>query len=220
MPMQIDDPVVHSTQNTAEMIAAALRSAIVRGKLLSGQSLRQDEIAAQFAVSKIPVREALVQLQAEGLVRLIPNRGAVVSTLTPAQVDEIYTMRRALEPIALRRAIPHLRPRDYDDLAHLLTRIDHEADLSQWAELNWAFHEALYKPAAMPTLLRTLRDLHHNVVRYLVYHIDEHQLARSQGQHRDLVALCQAADIEAACALLDDHLREPATVFTLNQSAK
>ncbi|MEZ4730734.1 MAG: GntR family transcriptional regulator [Caldilineaceae bacterium] len=84
-----------------ETIAAALRTDILQGSYKSNAPLRQDEIAARFGVSKIPVREALQQLKAEGLVTFFPNRGAVVSTLSSAEVDEIYAMRIALRNIGL-----------------------------------------------------------------------------------------------------------------------
>ena len=101
------------SQNTADRIAEALRKAILQGQLHSGQSLRQDEIAATFQVSKIPVREALFQLQAEGLVDIIHNRGAIVTSLNTAEIEELYTMRIALETIALRRAIPRMTTADF-----------------------------------------------------------------------------------------------------------
>jgi DNA-binding GntR family transcriptional regulator len=214
--MSLDLGDIQRTKNTAELIADALRSAILRGKLKSGQSLKQDEIATEFKVSKIPVREALVQLQAEGLVRLIPSRGAIVSSLTLAEVDEIYTMRHALEPIALRRAIPNMTAADFDEMEHLLNKIDHETDLSKWAERNWEFHEALYRPANMPHLLQTTRELHNNVVRFLIYYISDTQLKKSQQQHRELLKLCRARDVENACALLLEHLRDPVQMFASN----
>ena len=85
--MSQSSPVV-----TNQSIANALRVEILRGKLQGGQPLKQDEIAAQFGVSKIPVREALVQLKAEGLVNFYPNRGAFVSELSAAEADEIYAV--------------------------------------------------------------------------------------------------------------------------------
>lgn len=218
--MALDIGDIERSKNTAELVADALRSAILRGKLKTGQALRQDEIAAEFKVSKIPVREALVQLQAEGLVKFTPNRGAVVSSLTFAQVEEIYTMRLALEPIALRRAIPNMRTVDFVQMDHILNRIDCESDLSNWAELNWEFHEALYTPAHMPLLLQTTRELHHNVVRFMIYYISEAQRNKSQSQHREILAQCQAGDIECACALLCQHLTDPVSMYANNLSSE
>ena len=93
---------------TTEAIAGALRNDILHGRFVGNAPLRQDEIAARFGVSKIPVREALQQLKAEGLVTFYPNRGAVVTALSAAEADEIYAMRIALETTALQRSLPHL----------------------------------------------------------------------------------------------------------------
>ena len=98
--------------NTPDFIASALRNAIMQGQFKANQPLRQDHIAQELGVSKIPLREALVQLKAEGLVSFMPNRGAVVSELSANEVDEIFTMRIALETKALERAIPNLSSAD------------------------------------------------------------------------------------------------------------
>ena len=98
--------------NTPDCIASALRNAIMQGQFKANQPLRQDHIARELGVSKIPLREALVQLKAEGLVSFMPNRGAVVSELSANEVDEIFTMRIALETKALESAIPNLSSAD------------------------------------------------------------------------------------------------------------
>ena len=104
--------VLRQQRSTPDLIADALREAIVRGIFQEGQSLRQDEIATQFGVSRIPVREALRQLEAEGLVTLHLNRGAMVSALSPAEAQEIFEIRSALEVKAIQLAIPKLTPSD------------------------------------------------------------------------------------------------------------
>jgi DNA-binding GntR family transcriptional regulator len=201
---------IQHTKNTAALIADALRSAIMQGKLSSGQALRQDEIAAEFKVSKIPVREALVQLQAEGLVDLIPSRGAIVSHLSIEEIVEIYTMRRALEPIALERAIPNATEADFLKAERILDQIDHVDDLMHWAELNWDFHAALYGPADMPLLEQTAQTLHNNVVRYLILnYLNPAYLEVSQNQHRELLALCRQREVVLACEKLRLHLLDP-----------
>ena len=93
-----------------ELVAAVLREAITTGHLKANQPLPQDEIATQLRVSHIPVREALRQLQSEGLVDYQPNRGATVSALEPAEISEIYEIRAILETAAIRQAVPRLTP--------------------------------------------------------------------------------------------------------------
>src|SRR5262245_14717010 len=141
---------------TNQSIADALRADILRVKLQDGQPLKQDEIAAQFGVSKIPVREALVQLKAEGLVNFYPNRGAFVSELSAAEADQIYVMRIALETAVLARAIPHLTVSHFKHAGEILAAIDHEENIAKWGELNWEFHATLYSPAGLPRVMDTL----------------------------------------------------------------
>lgn len=201
-----------SSNSTTELIAASLRTAILHGELKSKQPLRQDEIAANFGVSKIPVREALYQLKAEGLVTFSPNRGAAVSELSPLEVDEVYTMRIALETIALRRAIPHLTIANLTQAEEILAIIDQEQNMARWGELNWEFHATLYDPANLPRLLELVKILHLNVARYLVIYLAglDYQ-ARSQQEHREILEACRRGQIEAATATLEHHLQSAAT---------
>ena len=194
--------------NTAERIADALRADILQGRLKSNQPLRQDDLAARFRVSKIPVREALYQLKAEGLVTFIPNRGAAVSELSPREVDEIYTMRIALETVALQRAMPHLTIANLNQADDILKAIDHEQNITRWGELNWEFHATLYAPADMPRLLEWVHTLHVNVARYLVIYLAglDYQTA-SQHEHRQLVDACRHGDVDRATATLQHHLQ-------------
>ena len=195
-----------------ESIADSLRADILRGKLESGQALKQDEIAAQFGVSKIPVREALVQLQAERLVNFYPNRGAFVSELSAAEADEIYVMRIALEKEILARAIPHLTVSHFKQAGEILSAIDHEDNIAKWGELNWEFHATLYSPAGLPRVMETLRTLHTNIARYLVLYLAgmDYQ-KKSQREHRALLQACRAGEVEKAIDILDGHLRSAST---------
>jgi len=200
---------------TSEWLAAALRQAILRGELKGGQPLPQDEVAARYGVSKIPAREALLQLKAEGLVRFYPNRGAVVAELSADEVNEIYAIRIALETLALRQALPTLTRADFVRLEGLIAIMDDERDPLKWSELNWEFHAALYQPCSMPRLLAHIRALHVNVQRYLVIHLaDPEYHAEAQRQHRAILRACQRGDGQAAVDQLADHLAQAAEKMT------
>jgi DNA-binding GntR family transcriptional regulator len=205
---------------TSQSIANLLRTDILRGKLAGGHALKQDELAAQFSVSKIPVREALVQLQAEGLVQFYPNRGAFVTELSAAEADEVYVMRIALEKEILARAIPQLTVADFKHAAQILSAIDREENIVKWGELNWDFHAVLYSPARLPRVMETLRALHTNIARYLVLYLAgmEYQ-KKSQREHRALLQACRAGDVEKAQGILEQHLRSASThlIQFLNQ---
>jgi DNA-binding GntR family transcriptional regulator len=199
--------LIKNPGNTPELIASAMRSAILQGRLKSNQPLRQDQIAEQFGVSKIPVREAMVQLRAEGLIVFVPNRGFVVSELSPAEVEEIYIMRMALETKALERAIPKLRSADMIRAASVLDISEVEDDSSQWSELNWEFHATLYQAAQLPRLLGAIEVLHNNVARYLLIYLGGLSARdASQAEHKKLLQACQKRDVDRAVKILQQHL--------------
>jgi DNA-binding GntR family transcriptional regulator len=210
MGLNLDD--LQPTKNTSNRVADAVRAAILQGKIKVGDALRQDVIAAELEVSKIPVREALVQLQAEGLVDLIPSRGAIVRGLSTHEIAEVYEMRLALEPLALRKAVPNLRESDFMDIDYLLGRIDRATDWTRWAELNWEFHEALYRPSGMNLLIQTAKFLHNNVTRFIAStHLNQDYLKNSQQQHRRIVERCREGNVDAACKELIHHLGDAKT---------
>ena len=205
--MNTINPKAMSLSNTPDLVAQHLRREILRGQLKSQQPLRQDKLAGDLGVSKIPVREALAQLKAEGLVTYKSNRGAFVTSLSPQEAKEIYLMRIALETMALEHAIPNLTKTDLARAKSALMVIDVEDDPAKWAELNWEFHTAVYQPANMPHLTSTLETLHINVGRYLVLYLDGMAFQqKSQAEHYALLTACEAGDIQTAVSLLKQHL--------------
>lgn len=200
--------------NTAALVADALRTAIMQGEIRGGYALRQEELAEQYGVSKIPVREALFQLQSEGLVDFPPGRGAVVSQLSAAEAGEIYIMRIALEQVALRTAIPNLKTSDFIKAESALKQIDAGPDPIDWGALNWEFHTTLYKPAGMPKLLETLKMWQTNVARYFFVYQKAVFREKSNQEHWALLESCQRGDIEGSCHLLADHLEKASAELT------
>lgn len=199
--------VLQQQRSTPDLIADALREAILRGIFREGQSLRQDEIAAQFGVSRIPVREALRQLEAEGLVTLQLNRGATVSALSPAEAQEIGEIRVALETLAIQLAIPNLTESDLEKATFILEATDQTTDVTRWAKLNWEFHSTLYMPANRPRLLTTIKTLHVNIDRYVRMQFEKmHYLDKSQKEHYQLLDACRQRDIKLAVRLLKRHI--------------
>ena len=198
---------IRHNRTTPDIVAQQLRLAILRGQLKSHQPLRQDRLADDLGVSKIPIREALAQLKAEGLVTYKTNRGAFVTSLSPKEAKEIYLMRIALETMALEHAIPKLKQTDLARAQSALMVIDVESDPTKWAELNWEFHSALYQPADMPHLSSTLEMLHINVGRYIVLYLDGMEFQqKSQKEHYALLEACKAGDVDRAIQMLKQHL--------------
>ncbi len=202
-------------RTTPEHVAEVLREAILRGVLRGGQQLQQDALAAQFGVSRIPVREALRQLEAQGLVTVYPHRGAVVSELSPEEVQEIYEIRVALECLALRFAIPHFTDEDLKRAREILDQLDEADEIPRWSELNSEFHSTLYRPAGRPHLLSLINTLRLNVDRYHRIYISlMHYKPTSQREHRRILAACRRRNTEAATGALERHLATAAKRLT------
>lgn len=189
------------------LVAEVLREAILRNVLKGGEQLRQDEIAAHLGVSRIPVREALRQLEAEGLVTFYPHRGAIVSELSHQEVQEIYEIRIPLEVIAIRLAIPHLSEHDLQHADEILEALDRETEVPKWSELNREFHSTLYAPADRRRLLALINTLRTNVERYQRIYISlMHHKPNSQREHRQIIEACKRRDVAAAVKALESHL--------------
>jgi DNA-binding GntR family transcriptional regulator len=183
-------------------IAAALRRRVLAGGLAPGTPLRQDELAAEFGVSKIPVREALQRLDVEGVVVLRTNRGAVVGALTPARAREVYGLRRALEPALLREAVPRRTIVHLAEAEHALAGSDPADPVA-----NWRFHRALYAASGWTHGLALLEPLVAVASPYLVLYT-EHlgEGSRSHDEHERLLAACRDRDADRAVAVLEEHL--------------
>ncbi|WP_413776816.1 GntR family transcriptional regulator [Mesorhizobium sp. AR07] len=193
----------------AEQVANVLREAIASGTLKAGTPLRQDELAEQFGFSRMPIRDALRQLEAEGIVTIHPTKGAHVAGMDSGEISEIYALRELLESEALRLSVPSLAGAKLDEAEQVLDQIDAERDVGRWGALNRAFHLALYDACGNHRLL-ALIEAHHNAadryVRILLSNLDYRN--RSQSEHRDLLAACRRRNSDKAVSVLKQHLRE------------
>ena len=209
--MLFENITLPTTKSTADLIADQLRNAILQGDLKTGQQLKQDQIAAELAVSKIPVREALAQLRKEGLVEIRPNRGAIVSSLTFEEIEEIFEMRLALETVALRKAIPNMAESDFTAAENILRNLDLAETIPSWIQLNWEFHKTIYRPSGMLRLLETVTSLNANVTRYVTLSgwWDLDYLTKPQSEHWQILDYCKQNEIDLAVNLLELHLGGP-----------
>jgi len=199
-------------------ILAALRADISSGKLAPGAVLRQAELAEQFGTSRIPVREALNSLQAEGLVQIEPNRGAYVTTLGADELHELFDLRVLLETEVLRRAVPLHTERTLRRLESVQHELDGETEPLEWLRLDRAFHDGLYAPSGRLRSLQMVASLRASVERFYLAQLGPE--ARRPGwndEHQRLIALVRAGDADGACAMLAAHLRatEKLAVSTL-----
>lgn len=199
-------------QSLTSAVADKLRDRIIRGEIPEGSQLRQDAIATQYKVSRIPVREALRQLDAEGLITIVPNRGAVVPALSPDDVEELFSIRALLEPEVLALSIPSLTEQDFSEADAVLRRyvseLRREDHLSAWGRLNWQFHSILYSRANQPRFMAIIRNVNNSGERYTRLQLYlTHGTKRANEEHHQILELCRKRDVPAACKLLRQHIR-------------
>jgi len=200
-------------QSLAAAVVERIREQILRGELREGEQLRQDAIAAEFQISRIPVREALSHLAAEGLITIVANRGAVVSALSPEEIAELFETRAVLECYMLRQAIPNLSDEDFrraeDVLRQFEQSLEKDSETKSWGEWNWQFHSTLYAPAARPVMLGLLKTVNHNCDRYTRLHLVFTRNLHLAGKaHRKLLAACRTRDPEIAAEALWNHIMD------------
>ncbi len=194
-------------RTATEFVEAGLRQAILTGKIAPGTPLRQEELAALFGVSRMPVREALRQLEAQALVEFEPHKGAVVTEISAEDAADNYAIRRALEPAALALSIPHLTDEDFARADEVMADLDGEADQARLGDLNRRFHLCLYGAAGRPKLLALVNAQLAAADRYLRFHLavkGRDHLA--QTEHRALLDAARARDVAAGQAVLLQHL--------------
>lgn len=203
-----------------DRIASELRERIFRGELAGGLPLRQEQIAEEFGVSRIPVREALSRLEAEGLVVRSHNRGCTVATLSFADLLESVEIRKALEAAALRLAVPKLTARDAARAEEILARYARATRPDEWTELNLEFHLTLYRPSGMPRILRMIEEIVRGTNRYLrVYISSVAGREVPMEEHRAILDAAKAGDTRRAVRLLEAHIERTRRMLADNAAA-
>ena len=193
-----------------DWVFQVIRTAIVRGELPGDMPLRQDEISTALSVSHIPVREAFRQLEAQGLVRIYPNRGAVVTKLSCKELSDVMDTRILLEVGALRLALPHITEEDLARARELLELFSKEKDPIKGAELNLKLHFSLYDPCDNQPLLSLIDQMHANVDRYITPFFGKEEVSAelyTVDEHSQIISACESKDTELATAILRTHLQ-------------
>jgi DNA-binding GntR family transcriptional regulator len=196
-------------RTVAGAVAARLRDAIVAGELVAGAKLRQVELAKRFGVSTTPVREALAQLEREGLVRSHPQRGFIVFVPTVADLRQHYEIRIALEELAAAKAAEAFDSCCAPALAALLDEMGTGPPAERYLELNQRFHSDLYAQARRANLLAMITGLRDASRAYLhIYRAaEDFPVALLDAEHRAIFAACEDRDPPAAAAATRAHLQ-------------
>ncbi len=197
-----------STEETlAVRISRVLADRIIAGEIEPGARLRQDHVAEEFGASHVPVREAFRRLEAQGLAVSEPRRGVRVAAFNLAEVKEVAEMRAALEVLALRHAAPHLTAAILDAAEEATKAGDNSRDVRSWEEANRRFHRLVLAPCAMPRLIGAIDDLHAASARFLFAAWRSDWEARTDQDHRAILADLRKGRIDAAGATLARHVQ-------------
>jgi DNA-binding GntR family transcriptional regulator len=193
--------------SAAARVAAELRSEILQGDITPGSRLSQQSTAERFGVSRIPVRDALQILVGEGLVQPVSNATAVVTGLSIAELQELYELREAVEPLATQIAVPNVGRADHITMRKQLQIMEEHADTRTWLAANSAFHAAVYERADRPRMIELVERLRRLTDRYMYVHLEvvgktEHLTS----EHLAILAAVEAGDSALAATLTREHL--------------
>ena len=197
--------------STREQVYLALRGAIISAELEPGRRLSENELGERFGVSRTPVREALVQLEAEGLVRIEPHKGAVVAGAALSSIEETFELRELLEPMLLTHSAPHLTEADYRAIDAVLKEYSAELrsqNVRRWGELNTKLHAMLYARAGRPqtqAIVDKLLAASDRFTRLQLLLTDG--LERAEQEHAEIARLCRGGAYAAAATALAQHIR-------------
>ncbi len=204
--------IAHKT--VAGAVTTALRERILSGALLPGTQLRQDVLAEEFSVSRIPVREALLQLEAGGLVKITPHRGAIVSSLTVDEIADVFQLRASLEPQLLLLSARKFTAQDFAELRSLKDEYSvalERGQVAEWGELNRRFHLALLKHSGRPRSYAIVSSLLQDCDRPTRLQLSvSGDVARADMEHSEILELCAAREFDKAADLLRRHIENAA----------
>ena len=185
-----------------QWVANVIAERIIQGHYPEGHWLREQELAAEFRLSRSPIREALRILERDGHIELLPRRGAIVTTLNEKTVDDIYKCRVRLTALVAEEAAPHLTDEDFEYLEHVVKRMERAVaadDTDAYFECNVEFHNLLWERSDNSVLQQILRALNSRVLRlrYLSMSLPS-RAAISMAAHQDMLRELRAGNGEAA----------------------
>lgn len=201
---EVVDQFAGGYKTIGQMVYSVLHEAIMSGAFAPGEWLRQESIADAIGVSRIPVRTALLQLEAEGLVTFNPHRGAQVRTLSAAQIEEIYRLRLLLESHALRLSMARMRPDRLKRMRELADQLDTQAEGTDLIEARIHFYRHAYDAGNNPLLVELIEELRGHVGKYLL----GFRAVSHANSHTKLVDYMEAGDLMSAESWLRSHLEE------------
>lgn len=204
----LDRDLPQTPVTALEYVRERIREGILRGEFPPGSRLPQADVAQRLGVSITPVREAMRGLATEGLLVLDNHRGAVVAAPSREEAQQIWDLRRLIEPYAIQLATSRITEEALETAEKLHARMLDETDFGSWAMLNRRFHEVLAHATGSPRLVSVLQPLRDAASIYVAISIKNEQDQRVRGNedHGSLVAALRARDVDRAVQITERHL--------------
>jgi DNA-binding GntR family transcriptional regulator len=192
----------------SEYVYRFIRTAILNGVLRPGTFLNQAELAEQIQVSRMPIRDAIGMLANEGLVRVVLHKGARVTHFSPADIQEIYAIRKVLEGYAIREAIPHIKNdllETLEEINRSIVRNSEEGDLDAMIKENERFHLLLYRSCRNKKLVELIESLWASYPKKFLWGV-RGRAEQVVSQHKEILEAVRRRDTDSAEKLIHDHL--------------
>lgn len=187
-------------------VVRILRQAILKGEIAPGSRLVQEDIAKSLGVSRMPVREALKELEMEGLVINEPHRGAVVKSFNVEEIEEIYALRSYFEKIAVEKSVPMIGEKDMESLEALVTKMEESGEIGEFANFNIEFHKQIMKNCPWKRLLFFIENLWNGFPKQAP-HILLDQRNKYNQEHRHILEAIKKGDAQIASELMYQHIK-------------
>lgn len=198
-------------ETIVDYVTEQIRRRIVLGRLVPGERVPLYALAEEFGVSRVPLREAVRQLEAEGLLDNVPRRGAIVRELNRQDLEDAFRVLNDIEILAVRRAARNSDASVIAEMRYWSERmhgLGEDRVSEEMLEAHRAFHFALFDAAGDGILLRHLKMLWHTCERYVMHGMPDHdRQKRAQDEHLQLIDLVEAKDAKGASKLLEQHLK-------------
>ncbi len=194
-------------ESAASRIAAVLRTEILHGQVAPGSRLSQLSIAERFGVSRIPVRDAIQLLAGEGLLHPTSKATAIVTGMSVPELQELYELREAIEPLATQIAVPNVGRADILSMRKQMQLMESSNEAPIWLAANAEFHASVYKRASRPRMIELVEQLRRLTDRYLYMHLEGiGQTEHLHAEHAAILSAVESGDAALAASLTREHL--------------
>ena len=201
-----------------DVVFNTLRKAILRGELKPGERLMEIQLANKLGVSRTPIREAIRKLELEGLVLMIPRKGAEVAQITEKNMQDVLEVRKALEELSVQLACERITPEQVEEMkmaAEDFRKVLKSGDVTKIAEADVKFHDIIFAATNNQRLITLLNNLREQMYRFRVEYLKQKECyPQLLEEHDKLIALSSGGEVEEACELMGCHIDNQASTVS------